>query len=366
MRFSCPREELIKALSILNDVIPPRSPKPVYQNIRFDGQADGSLCLSATDLEIGIRYRLMVNDLADPETVYLPAARLFGLLKEDWAQEINFASTGEQAKLSMDNRQFSIQAFSGDEFSVGREIGDQQCFIINGEDIVEAVAKTAFATARGETRYALNGIFLSLQHGGVEFVASDTHRLSLVRKKLRSAPAAGAEAIVITKGMQELAKLSQGQETVKVVLTSHELIAETASACLVSRLVDGQFPRYRDVIPKDMSKKLTCSREKLLSSLRLTGQASNEETRSIRMTAGAAEGAVLSAAGSEGCRGTVPLEAVVEGEGIDLCFNFTYLVEMLRAVHGEEVTLNFRDNDSPLRMDCGDFIHIIMPIKAPV
>lgn len=364
MKFSCSRAKLSEALSLIADVLPARAAKAVLQNVQLTGNADGTITLAATDLEIGLRYTLEVENLADAGTALLPGARLIGLVRDDWAETAHLAIEGDRAELRTENGTFHLVGGAGEDFPQIKQLEEKDAVEINGSDFAEAVRKTAFATARDETRFALNGILLSIDKGTAEFVASDTHRLSLVRKKVRNKGGAKTEAIIITKGMSTLAKLAESQETVRLQLTPHELIAQTANATLVTRLVDGQFPRYRDVIPKDLENKVTIARDMMMNTLRLVGQMTNEETRSVTLSSG--DGKLLvSATGSEAGDGQVEIPAETEGKDeLAISFSYIYVVDALRVLDTDKVTLLFRDSDSPARLDVDDFTHVIMPIRS--
>lgn len=361
MRFTCSRSALSDTLALLSDVVPARSAKPVLQNVKVTGNNDGSVTFSATDLEIALTTNIAVDELTDPCTVLLPAARFAGLIRDDWASTVTITAEDDRAEISTENGTFHLVGNASEEFPPIQEMPEKGLIEIAAEDLADAVRKTLFATAKGDTRYALNGILLHIEKKDVEFVSSDTHRLSLCRKKSRTA-GTNAEAIVITKGMNLLARLAEDEEVIKLHLTAHELIASTSRATMVARLVDGQFPRYREVIPRDLENKVTLNRELFMKTLRLAGQMSNEETHSLTVSA-SKDTVVLSASGSESGDGRVDLPAEVTGEDVSANFNYIYLLDVLKVIEDETITLQFRDAESPSRLDVGDFTHIIMPIR---
>lgn len=361
MRFTSSRAALADALSLVSDVIPNRSAKPVLQNVRIQGNDDGTITLSGTDLEIGLCYRMPVDDLTDPCSSLLPASRFAGIMRDDWASTVTVSIEEDRAEISTENGTFHLVGNAGEDFPSISEMPEENVVEISGADFADAIRKTSFACARGDTRYALNGILVHMEGKDIEFVASDTHRLSLSRKKSRSEAKKG-EAIVITKGLTTLARMAEDEETVRLHLATHELIAETSNGTLVTRLVDGQFPRYREVIPRDLETKVTVNRELLIKTLRLAGQVTNEETHSM-VFAVVGDKVQLNATGSESGDARVELPAEVTGENVSASFNYVYLTDALKALDCETVTWQFRDPQSPVRMDVDDFTHIIMPIR---
>jgi len=363
MFFSCSRAKLEHALSLLHEVVPSRSSKPILQNVHIQGQDDSSILLSATDLEIGVRYRLEVDDLREPEGVLLPCSRFFGLVRDDWSETIAVHIENNRAEIQSQNGTFQLAGSPDAEFPPIGVLGEKDFVVISGQDVVDAIQKTLFATARSDTRFALNGILLGIDKTTVDFVASDTHRLSLVKKKVKNKGGVKSEAIIITKGMTTISKLASGQEEVRMRLTGHELIAETNAGTVVTRLVDGQFPRYRDVIPKDLGKRITVGKELLAKALRLGGQLTNEDTRSVSLAAGG-DRLLVSITGSEVGEGKIEIDAHIEGGDCAAAFNYLYIVDVLRVLDDNEVTLQLQDSEHPARIDVGDFTHVIMPIRA--
>ena len=362
MHFSCSRAPLAEVLSTLTEIVPSRGTRPVLQNILLEGQADGEITLSATDLQIGMSQRLMVGELRDPERVLLPAARLYGIIRDEWADELTVDIKENRASITTTSGQFRLVGSAPEEFPALAGEEDTPEAHIAGSDIAEAVHKTAFATAHGDTRFALNGVFVCIEKGQIEFVASDTHRLSLVKKKIKNKAGENAQGIVVTKGMTTLAKVAAEQDDVALSMTPQQFIARTPTSRVVIRLVDGQFPRYRDVLPRDLGNTVTVNRELLIKTLRLGGQLSSEETRCVTFGA-AANRLLLSVSGADVGEAKIEIDAKVVGGEVSASFNYLYVMDALRVMDDEEITLQLKDSEHPARIDVGDFTHIIMPIK---
>lgn len=362
MRFSFNRAQFSEIVGMVADVVPARSAKPVLQNIQITGNEDGTVTLAGTDLELGITYRAAVEGLTDPDTVLIPAARFSSILRDDWSETITFTSGSGPVEIKTDSGVLHLPSAEDESFPPVPALEGENVIEIHADDLRAAAARTVPFTARGDTRYALNGVFLSVEKNQMEFVASDTHRLSLVKKKVKNAKELKADCIVITKGFQTLARIAEGEETVRLHLGTHELIAETSRATLTARLVDGQFPRYRDVIPSDLDHKVTFDTGLLTRTLRLAGQVSHEETRSVTLRA-AGETLSIETPGSDMGDAKMEMPANVEGGDISISFNFVYVLDALKVFQDDTLTLQIRDPDSPARIDIGDCTHVIMPIK---
>lgn len=363
MRFSCNRQALQDILVQLSGIVPSRSSKPILQNILLEGQEDGTIRLSATDLEIALRHTFHVEDLEDPESTLLPAGPLVGLIRGDWSETVQFTLKEHRLEIVSPVGRFTLQGAPAEGFPPFHTLEEEKSILLPGEDLVEAVEKTLFAAAKGDVRYALNGVLFHIEEDRIHFVASDTHRLSLLKKKLRAPVSQSTEAIVITKGMAELGRIAQEAESVRVQITPHEILAETPQACLMARLVDGQFPRYGDVIPKDLGHRVTVERELLNKSLRLVGLVADDERHDVTFSA-SDETLLLTTSGASASDGRVEIPAEVEGGEIGSSFNYLYVIDALKVFGENSVTFQFRDASTPVRLDEGDFTHIVMPIKA--
>jgi len=219
MQFSCSRSALENVLNLLSSVVPLRSGKAVLQNILVEGDASGCVVFTGTDLEIGLQLRLGVQEIKDPEKVLLPAAQLAATVRGGWEETLTITVTEGAAEIrTAETRVRLLGSTAVDEYPPFPAMDETKQVEISGADLGDAAAKTVFATARGDTRFAMNGVLLHIEKGQVEFVASDTHRLSLVKKRVRNPSQERVEAIVITKGIMNLAKIAAGQDTVAHVL----------------------------------------------------------------------------------------------------------------------------------------------------
>ena len=363
MKFSCSRSTLAEALHIINNVIPSRSTKPILQNVQIKGNNNNTITLTGTDLEIGISMILDIEEIIDPETVLVSAHTLQGIIAEDKSEFLNFDIREDVAIMMTSRGEFNFSIAIDDDFPKISELGEENIIEIPGDALTDAIAKTEFATAKGDTRYALNGICMNILNDSVDFVASDTHRLSKVNKKINNINMTEGKYIIITKGMKELGKLSAGEEIVKIQLYNNELIAKTSNATIVTRLVEGQFPNYNNVIPADSSVEIQLNREEIMNGLRLVGKMSNEESHSVKFDAANNKLSLSATTGNVGS-GTQEYEVNINGGEIKTNFNYNYMIDALKSFNNSELNLIFKDNDTPVKIIEGDYLHIVMPITT--
>lgn len=362
MFFSCLRQKIVDVVGLLSGVVNLKSGRSQLQNILLKGEENNKISLSATDLEVGICSRMDVEELRDPSSILLPATRLNGILRDDWSEYVSFEIEEEKARIKTSNGTIELIGTYPEDFPSVKELDDSPKIEIEGTDVIDAVEKTIFSTSRGDTRYALNGIFLEIDETFMNFVSSDTHRLSISRKKIKNPKKIKTNCIVVVKGMNELAKICSGCGTVQFQIRENEILVETSTTRLEARLVDGQFPRYRDVIPSYLPKQVTLGREELMKTLRLIGQISNEETHSIDLCIEKDKVEVAVTGGEKGS-GKAKINAKTEGGDLIISFNYTYLLELLKVLRWENVVFQFRDSETPARIDEEDYTHVVMPLR---
>ena len=360
MKFLCNRAALASVMGTINSVVPARSTRPVLQNVHLRGNSDNTVTVSGTDLEIGMSINLAVEQLTDPQTVLVNSSLFTGIISEDTSEKVEFSVTADAARVQTNRGKFEF-AISNEEFPEIKNIEDDNFITIKGRDLQDAVERTKFAVSRSDGKYTFNGICVNCQEDNVDFVASDGNRLSVVTKKIVNQKKIANIALVICKGMTELARLCGADKEANIQFAGNEMIARVGNARLVSRLLEGKFPQYRSVIPTETSLKATVDRQELLNGLRLVSKLCSDEVRSVSIDA-ANNKMVLSLNGGGGGSGIYELEAVVEGGEISTAFNCAYFIDAVNALKNNEVVLNLVQNNRPMLITEDDFIHVVTPV----
>ncbi|MHC4883690.1 MAG: DNA polymerase III subunit beta [Planctomycetota bacterium] len=361
MKFTCSRQALSEALSLVGSIVPSRSTKPILQNIRFDGAAGNMIVLSATDLEVGVRYDLEVQDLQDPESVVLPANRLIGVIREAWGETITLNVTDCKADIITEGGKFHVLGEPAEDFPEIPELSEGEGITLLADDLAQSIQRTSFATAKEEARYALAGVNVVLENQQLDMVTTDTFRLALSSKPLRDDAGERKQAIVLAKGIQELMKLIQHEEVISIQVSDTQFFAKTSKATLVSRLIEGKFPQYENIMPTDLEKKVTVNRERFTQALRQAAQLSNEETHAVNLITSGSQ-LSIQAATSDGSKADVTIDAEVEGGDVSVTFNFMYLMDVCKVIAEDTISLQLRDRESPGRIDCKDYTYVVSPV----
>jgi DNA polymerase-3 subunit beta len=234
------------------------------------------------------------------------------------------------------------------------------------------IRRALFATARENTRYALNGVLWEVEGTNLTLVATDGRRLSLVKGKCKGGPEKVVSAIVPSKAMQliekQLANLNDSQAVVRVALGEKDVLVESPQAdgnrwTIYSRLVDGHFPKYEDVIPKDCDKRATLSTQDFHAAVRKAALLTNEESRGIHLKFNETEVVLLSRTPEMG-EAEITIPAAYEGEAMEIGFNPAFLVDALKTMEAEKFTFHFKGSSKPgIMSEDRIFTYVIMPVS---
>lgn len=360
MKFTCRRDLLSENLALLSEVIPARGPKAILKNVLISG-SDGAIEMTGTDLEIGMKCTMQVDAMENPEKILLPAHRLAAIARDEWAETMTFAVEDNRAKITTENGMYSLAGEGSDEYQDIGSIPEEQVFSIRGAAIEDAIRKTAFAVSRTDTRFVLNGIYLELGKNKLTFASSDTHRLSAVTKDVDADDIKPTQCIATLKGMQTLSKIASGEDSIKMHLGDRSITAKTENITLICSLIEGQFPKYKDILPKERGKAVSFDREKMISTLRLGSQFSNEETQAISLE-GTQTRLRVDVSGGESGEGCIEIDAECD-TSFSIKLNYQYLLDLLRIADDRQATLYVQDETHPLKFESLDFVHVIMPVQ---
>jgi len=366
MKFVCDRGRLNDGLQKVVGVVDPRHVKELLQSVKVEARKD-SVILSGTDLEVGMRIALGGVAVEQPGQMVLPAVRLASIVRESNDEMMGFAAEEGVCVIEGKDSRYRVLGQVTDEFPDIPAFPEGDALEIEGAVIREMIHKTSFAAAPEKMRYALNGVFLVLKENSnkVEMVATDGRRLAWVQRKANKKSPLAGEAIIPTKGALQLERMVGDAEAVRIALTERNIFACTAEAELVAQLVDGKFPSFRDVIPKDMETKIDIASDVLLSAVRraaLLADRDDDQSRGVRLLLG--EGAIRVT--SQSARsGEAAVEVPVEysGAALELSINPDYLIDGLKGLGGGVVRLELRDSVTPCIFRQGaDYLYLAMPI----
>jgi DNA polymerase-3 subunit beta len=366
MKVICNRGALLEALNVVGNVITPRTPKPALLCVKLSA-ADDKLTLAATDLEVAIRYVNNQVEIKQEGEILLPADKLRDIVRESVDDTLAINAEGESATIKGQDSCFKIFTQSASDFPLVPDFEGTPDFSVPAGQLKRLINHTLFAAARESTRYAFNGVLLNIKGKKLNFVSTDGRRLAQARgdvSEVAKSDKQPASAIIPAKALQLVDKLiGDPEESVAFQVTENQVIVHTAEATLTTNLVEGQFPPYEDVIPKDTDKKMTANTADFLSAVRRASLLTTEESKGVRMQF-SSTGLVLSSRSPEAGEATVNFPCKFEGADVEIGFNPAFLVEALKVVDTDEVAFELTASNRPGLLRGGpDFLYVIMPVN---
>lgn len=371
MQFTIEKEVFLKALAKIQSVVEKRHTIPILSNVLITTEEDG-ICLTATDLEVGIRTHYPAN-IQKGGRITVAAKKLFEIIKELPDSTVSFAAKENcWIEIKCGKSVFNVVGLSPDEFPPFPSTSQDKSITIESSVLREMIEKTAFSISTDETKYNLNGIYFQRESTDTDtrlmMVATDGHRLALVRKSLAVPAIEELEKGVILprKGITELRKVTdEGEGAIQLGFTENNAVIMRDKTVVVMRLVDGDFPDYNRVIPPQQSAGAMITRDLFLHALRRTAVLSNEKSKGIKL--GFAAGRLeLTSSQAEVGDAREELEIDYAGEEMTIGFNARYLIDILQAMDTEQIELVLKDNISPglIRVrDEDGFLAVVMPMR---
>lgn len=364
MKFSISREALIKPLNLVAGVVERRQTLPILSNVLLSLEGT-QLSLTGTDLEVELIGRVEVEAGAIDGEITVPARKLVDICKSlPDSSQIEFTVDSGKATVKAGRGRFTLSTLPATEFpSVDESAGDQTLEIAQSV-VKRLIDRTAFAMAQQDVRYYLNGMLLELKAGRLRMVATDGHRLALCTAN--EAVSTGDAAIIIPrKGVLELSRLLDTDESIRLVIGSNHIRAANQQFTFTSKLVDGKFPEYERVLPKSADKTVIGQRLELRQAFTRTAILSNEKYRGVRLKL-STDTLDITANNPEQEQAEEVVAVEYQGDELEVGFNVSYLLDVLSVLDGEQIRLSLSDSASSALLeeaDEGDSLYVVMPMR---
>ena len=369
MKLTCQPGPLGQALQVVSRAISTRTTLPILNNILLETTPEG-LALTATNLEIGIR-KVVAAEVEEEGSTTVPARLLTDFVGSLPDQPLEMAlDTGTQT-LSLRCARFDthIKCIEAEEFPPGPRPDEGDTFKIPLEELLGAIEQTQMAASTDEARPVLTGVLLHIEDAGRTLAATDGHRLAVRRLQANGNAGLDARLIVPARALAELARAFRGEsDQVEVIVSKarNQIFFRAGSAEVTSRLIDGTYPNYAQVIPSKSSTVVRVGTSELTQTVRAVSLFARDSANVIRVRA-AQDGVVLSATTNEVGDSKAEVNAKVEGSDIQIAFNARYLLDALAVIGADEVELRFDGPLSPglIRPPAGeDYMYVIMPVRV--
>ena len=367
MRFTISREKLQEGLAAVTPTTPPKTTLPVLANILVETTERG-IRLSGTDLDIAVTTEVAA-DVENQGAITIPAKKLSEIAKELSPSPVRIATSGEQ-RITIDcgRSHFKLLGLPRDEFPNFPTVKFDSSWRIKSGDLQKLIQHTAFAVSNEESRPILNGVLWELRPDNMRMVATNGHRLAKMDVPINSAGAPSSDMIVPPKALDQIRRLFPQDEELEIARGDNHLGFRSPFTAVYTRLIEGPYPNYDQVIPRDNNRIAVADRQSLISALRRMSVIASDQTHRIRLSFNSG---LLRFSVQTPDLGEANDEMAVRynGDPLDIGFNATYLLEILRYIPTDEVKLTFRAPERAATLEPegwsepGAYLCLVMPLR---
>ncbi|HZY89406.1 MAG TPA: DNA polymerase III subunit beta [Gemmataceae bacterium] len=367
MRVICHREGFLAACQLTSAALPARDVKPILRNLKAIA-ADGRCTLMATDMEVGIRLDVQGLTIQEPGEAILPAAKLVSILREARDAELSIEADPSACIIRGESLEFEMPSEDPVQFPDLPTFAEDKYHEISAGSLREMIRRTVFAAADETARYSMTGVLWELDEESAKLVATDGRRLALAQGLAVAHgghSTKGQAPVVPTKAMGLLERnlADDEEEPVKICLRPNEVLFRTGRAVIYSRLVEGRFPDYRQVIPKKQNVRVELQAEPFQAAVRQAAIMTDDDSKRVTFRFSKKK-LTLQAQGANSGRSKVELPIDYDSKPLDINFNPAYVVDMLKNLPPDaELTLDLIDGASPaLFRSGGGYSYLVMPL----
>ena len=374
MEFKINKDHFSNGLQQVLNVVGTRSAMPILGNVLIEASAD-HISLTTTNLDIGIRCRITA-EVTTEGSITLPVRKLATIVKELPQQEVFFElASNNQAKITSGGSIFKVMGIGTDEFPPLPSFENQHVFKLEQNDLANMLKSVSFAQSSDENRYILNGVYFNFSDENLTLVATDGRRLALTSYELEADSSDIGSLILPAKTVSEIERLVGKGESVKIAFNDRQVAFEIAiedeegnsglidHIYLVSKIVEGNFPNYRQVIPKETEYRIKIERELFLECVHRAALVTSEKSNSIKLKISNNLMEIMGSSAEYG-ESHESMGIAYEGPDVQIAFNPTFLMEPLRALSHDEIFFEFKDELSPgLVKTLNQFLCVIMPLR---
>ncbi|MBN1353994.1 MAG: DNA polymerase III subunit beta [Candidatus Omnitrophica bacterium] len=364
MKFKTSKEDLLKTIQKVQNAISPKTTLPILANILFEAEKN-VMKITATDLDIGISSKIPIK--TDMEgAITLPAKKFIDIIKElPESGDILFtAKKNNVITIECDNIIFKIVGLPKDEFPKPPDFQNKNTTLLPQKLLKNMITMTLFAVSRDETRYILNGILCIIKDKNIKIVATDGRRLAVVEKELPKETVINKKVIIPTKTAQELGRLLLDEGDVKISFDENQILFDLENTLIISRLIEGEFPNYEQVIPKEVKEKVLVKNDAFLAATKRASIFTNQDSMAIKLDISKDR---MSVSKNTPYIGEVKedLSVSYKGKSISIGFNPTYIIDALKNIDTEQIGLELSDNDKPGVIRVGnEYVYVVLPMQV--
>lgn len=364
MKLSIARSELLDALSIVSKGLSARSTLPILSGVLLDAQ-EGSLTLQATDLEISVRHNTPALIEQEGRTV-VPGKLLADIVRSLPEAAVTLSLEGDVLSVQCMQSAFTVRTLSASDFPKFPELATSKSIVLPADALASMVRKVARAVSRDETRAVLTGVLFVIEDSILRLVATDSYRLAMVERSMEQPPGEDIEAVIPGRALDEATKLAAGGEEVRMGVSENQIVFEFGETTFVTRRIEGSFPNYRQLIPREKETSVVVSTEEFTSAVKRVSLLALHNAP-LKVTVHPDDQTLsLSANTQDVGDASEDLMVKVDGGDVTIAFNHSFLSDGLTSIQSEETTLDIVSALKPgvLRSSGEDeFLYLLMPVR---
>ncbi|MCD6459488.1 DNA polymerase III subunit beta [bacterium] len=363
MHCICDRLALSEALQVLQNIIGTNSTLPILSNILIEITETKELALTATNLEVGIQFKLDA-EIKEKGTCTLPGKKFFEIAKGLVGEKIEIeVSSDNIGVIKSGSAVYRLMGLASEEFPRLPRLDKVNSIKINEKDLKDLFRKTSYAISTDETRYVLNGVYFIISKGEISVVATDGRRLAMVTKKEAVEPDLEVGIIIPAKTVHELMRILTGDNELEILFSETQVGFKKDNMLMISRLIEGKFPKYEQVIPKSSKEQVQIDREKFLNLVRRVSLITSMKSNQVKFRFN--DGSVtVTASNPDIGEAKDDMSLNYKGNDFSIAFNPVYVCDALKSLEEETVTLELSESTLPGVIKADDtFTYVIMPMK---
>jgi DNA polymerase-3 subunit beta len=363
MKCIISKQALLDGLQVVQNVVTTRTTLPILSNALLKVE-NGKLIVAATDLDVGIRA-VVDATVEKAGATTLPARRLFSIARELPSAEVTIeVDAKHNALVRSGSSYFRILGLPEEEYPAFPKTDGAKVFKLTQGVFRDMLKRTSYAMSQDESRYVLNGVLLSFKENKLTVVATDGRRLALVEQELDFPPSNESEVILPTKAVNELQRILGGDEPLTVYLSENQIVFDMGKIVLLSKLIDGKYPNYRQVIPAEAKERIVIDREALLSAVHRVSLLASDKSTSVKFGF-SKNNLEISVNTPDVGEAKESLSVTYKGKDFTIAFNPYFLLDPLKNLDTDEIYFDFIDELSPGVIKYQKpFLYVIMPMRT--
>jgi DNA polymerase-3 subunit beta len=365
MKIIVSKDEILAKLSNIQSIVEKRNTMPILSHFLLDAGKSGS-SITATDLDTALKEPLRIT-VEKEGKICIPARKMFEIVREVEGDLTCETVDDQWLKVKVGAGNFRLACLAPKEFPVWPGMEGMEEFAVSGKVLSEVIEKTVYAAGESDTRYTLNGLLFHVPAGDkITVVGTDGHRLALIKRGIEGSVKEERKLIIPRKAAVELGKLlDKGAENVKVTLCKNHVLFGVGDIQFLTRLIEGTYPNYEQVIPSSNDKKILVGRAQFLKTARRVAIMSRERSNAVKVDI---SGGLIALSSSNPDLGEARDEISVDykGDELSLGFNAKYLIDILEAMDSERISMELQAPLSPVLLkeeNDADYLCVIMPMR---